>query len=99
QPPALQSVPTRRSSDLTSPGNQTGSEGSSVSLQITATDADGDALSYSATGLPAGLSVNPSTGLISGTLGNQAAGSYTVTVSATDDRNTTRPNSSHDQSY
>ena len=39
-----------------------------VSLQVSATDsAAGSTLSYSASGLPAGLSINSSTGLISGT--------------------------------
>ncbi len=42
--------------------------GTAASLQIHATDsASGQTLTYSATGLPAGLSINSSTGLISGT--------------------------------
>ena len=51
---------------------------------------DADGLTYSASGLPTGLSINSGTGLISGTIGNQAAdGSpYTVTVSASDGHNT-----------
>ncbi len=53
---------------VTNPGNQTGTVGTAVSLQIHATDsASGQTLTYSATGLPAGLSINSSTGLISGT--------------------------------
>jgi hypothetical protein len=47
-----------------------------------ATDADGDTLTYSATGLPVGLSIDRDSGLISGTL--DAAGSYSVTVTASD---------------
>jgi hypothetical protein len=53
---------------VTAPGTQTTKKGTAVSLQIHATDsAPGQKLTYSATGLPAGLSINPATGLISGT--------------------------------
>ncbi len=68
---------------VTNPGNQTSTVGTAVSLQITATDsASGQTLTYSATGLPAGLSINSSTGLISGT--PTTAGSNSVTVTAKD---------------
>src|SRR5207244_11487612 len=48
------------------------------SYNITATN---NPTSFNATGLPAGLTVNTSTGLISGT--PTTAGTYTVTISAT----------------
>jgi hypothetical protein len=48
---------------ITSQLTATGNTGKSFSYQITATNAP---TSYSATGLPAGLSLNPSSGLISG---------------------------------
>ncbi|MFI9251418.1 putative Ig domain-containing protein [Streptomyces sp. NPDC053069] len=67
---------------VTTPGSQSTATGSSVSLQIHATDSAGAALTYSATGLPTGLSVNSSTGLISGTA--STAGTYQVTVTAKD---------------
>jgi subtilase family serine protease len=68
---------------VTNPGNQTGTVGTAVSLQIKATDsASGQTLTYSATGLPAGLSISSSTGLISGT--PTTAGSSSVTVTAKD---------------
>jgi subtilase family serine protease len=68
---------------VTNPGSQTGTVGTAASLQIAATDsASGQTLTYSATGLPAGLSINSSTGLISGT--PTTAGSNSVTVTATD---------------
>ncbi|MEU7056318.1 putative Ig domain-containing protein [Streptomyces sp. NPDC046197] len=67
---------------VTNPGNQSTTTGGSVSLQIQATDSAGAALTYSATGLPTGLSINSSTGLISGTA--STAGSYNVTVTAKD---------------
>ena len=41
-----------------------------------ATDPDGDTLTYSATGLPPGLSINATTGVISGTLPFDAAGAH-----------------------
>src|SRR5690606_19698225 len=49
-------------------------------------DADGDALTFSATGLPAGLSVNTQTGVISGTPapGTDRATPYAVNVTASD---------------
>jgi alpha-tubulin suppressor-like RCC1 family protein len=67
---------------VTNPGTQTASAGSPVNLQIQASDTDGGALSYTAAGLPAGLSINPSSGQITGTPTTAAAS--TVTVSATD---------------
>jgi putative Ig domain-containing protein/phosphoesterase family protein len=68
---------------VTNPGSQTSTAGTAASLPISASDsASGQTLSYSATGLPAGLSIGSSTGLISGT--PTAAGTSSVTVTATD---------------
>ena len=68
---------------VTSPGNQTGTVGTAVSLQIHATDsASGQTLTYSATGLPAGLSIS-SSGLITGTPTTAATNSVTVTATDT----------------
>jgi hypothetical protein len=67
---------------VTNPGNQTGTVGTATSLQIRATASDGGTLTYSASGLPAGLSINAATGLISGT--PTTAGTTSVTVTATD---------------
>jgi hypothetical protein len=68
---------------VTNPGSQTGTVGTAASLQISASDsALGQTLTYSATGLPAGLSISSSTGLISGT--PTTAGTSTVSVTATD---------------
>jgi hypothetical protein len=67
---------------VTSPGNQSTVVGTAVSLQVHATDsASGQTLTYSASGLPAGLSIS-SSGLISGT--PSTTGTYNVTVSASD---------------
>ncbi|SCE21116.1 Putative Ig domain-containing protein [Streptomyces sp. DvalAA-14] len=68
---------------VTGPGNQSTVVGTAVSLQVHASDsASGQTLTYSASGLPAGLSINASTGLISGT--PSTTGTSNVTVTATD---------------
>ncbi|MFH1103438.1 MAG: putative Ig domain-containing protein, partial [Actinomycetota bacterium] len=79
-------VDTNRAPAVTTPGNQANAEGSTVSLGIAGSDPDGDTLTWTATGLPAGLTIGSSSGLISGTLlYDAAAGSpYSVTVRATD---------------
>ncbi|WP_143570922.1 alpha-L-fucosidase [Tessaracoccus sp. ZS01] len=55
-----------------------------VAIQILASDRDGDALTYSATGLPAGVTLNAETGLISGS--PTATGTSQVTVTVSDGR-------------
>jgi serine protease len=71
---------------VTNPGSQTGTVGTAKSLQIQASDsASGQTLTYSATGLPAGLAINSSTGLISGT--PTTAATYSTTVTARDTTN------------
>jgi hypothetical protein len=67
-PPAGSGGSVSNTITVISPGNQTGTVGTAASLQISATDsAAGQALSYIASDLPPGLSINSSTGLISGT--------------------------------
>ena len=63
---------------ISSAATASGTTGSAFSYQITATNAP---TSFGAAGLPAGLTVNTTTGLISGT--PTAAGTSTVTISAT----------------
>ena len=65
---------------VTSPGSETGTVGTAVSVQIHASDSDSGALTYSATGLPAGLAISSSTGLITGTPTTAATSSVTVTA-------------------
>ena len=70
------------------PSNQSNFDGGdSVSLAISATDTASDAaLTYTATGLPSGLSIDSSSGVISGTIASTADtdSPYTVAVTATD---------------
>ena len=73
---------TNRPPEITSPGNQSGLVGAAVSLPIIASDPDGQALSFSAVGLPAGLSINASTGRVSGV--PTSVGVSTVSVTVTD---------------
>jgi subtilase family serine protease len=63
------------------PGDQTGTVGMPVQLRITATATSGP-VAYYAAGLPAGLSINASTGIISGT--PSKPGRSVVAVAAAD---------------
>jgi Putative Ig domain len=68
---------------VTSPGDQSSTDGQAVSLPVNATDtAPSQRLGFSATGLPDGLAVNSLTGVISGT--PSTPGVYSVLVTARD---------------
>ncbi|MBA2489870.1 MAG: PQQ-dependent sugar dehydrogenase [Chloroflexi bacterium] len=64
--------------------DRTDAEGATVSMDADATDPDGDTLTYSATNLPNGITINPTTGVISGTLSSTSSGTYSVTVTVSD---------------
>jgi hypothetical protein len=64
-------------------GNRSNAEGDVVALSAGASDPDGDALIYAATGLPPGLGTDGGTGSISGTIASGAAGSSPYSVSIT----------------
>ena len=70
--------------------NQTMQELSKLALNITATDADipTDTLSYSATNLPTGASINASTGILTWTPTESQDGRYTIQVTVSDGTST-----------
>ena len=64
------------------PGNQISIVNHGAALQVHAADSGGASLSYAAAGLPPGLAINPTNGVIAGT--PAVTGNFTVTVSAGD---------------
>jgi hypothetical protein len=72
--------------NILDPGTENFSVGASVNVSIKASDTHTGTLSYFASGLPAGLTINCSTGVISGTISNspQAAGSISSRVTVSD---------------
>ena len=75
-------IQTNRPPSVTNPGTQNTGERSVVSLQINASDPDGDAMTYSAIGLPVAMAIDPATGLIGGT--PLQVGSFAIVVTVTD---------------
>lgn len=66
--------------NLTPISNRNSTVGDPVSIQVNANDSEGRILSFSATGLPSGISIDETTGLISGTI--SAYGVYRTQVTA-----------------
>jgi Ricin-type beta-trefoil lectin domain/Putative Ig domain len=73
---------------VTSPKSESDTVGSSVSVPLSGSSTAGYPLTWSATGLPTGLSIDSATGLISGT--PTAPATYDVTVTAADQAGTSR---------
>ena len=71
-----------RPPSIVNPGPQINFIGDDVTLDLVASDPDGDSLSFSAQGLPASLAINSSSGQIAGTL--DVTGTFSVTVIASD---------------
>jgi hypothetical protein len=70
---------------LENPGTQSGTSATPVSLQLKAADPEKTTLTYAASGLPPGLKIAASTGVISGTLpSTRSRKSYRVVATATD---------------
>ena len=73
--------------------NQNDEDAEVISFDVSTNFTDTDALTYSATGLPTGLTIDSVTGIIFGTIDNSASqggvnGVYSVTITATDGVNT-----------
>ena len=66
--------------EIINPGDQTSLINDVINLQIQASDSNSASLLYSVANLPAGLSIDATTGLISGTLTTESNQSVTVTV-------------------
>ena len=65
-------------------GNQTVDEGQTLQFTATATDAEGDDLSFSMINSPSGATLNGNTGAFSWTPTTSQAGSYTITLTVSD---------------
>lgn len=72
---------------VTPPGDQVNTEGDIISVAVSATDAQDDDLTYSASGLPDGLTIDAASGTIEGTIaaGASNASPYPSSVTVTDD--------------
>src|SRR5437899_1854089 len=78
---------------LAVPGNQTVIAGTWINFTIAASVNIGDAVGFSATGLPAGSSFNQATGVFSWKPSASQTGSYTVVFTATDSSYPSAPTS------
>jgi len=69
---------------LAAVADQSDDDGATVSLALSASDVDDDALTFTATGLPTGLAIDAATGEISGTIDPAAARTNAVSVTVSD---------------
>jgi hypothetical protein len=73
-------APANRPPTITNPGSQKTVEAEAASFTLSVSDPDGDPLTFSAVNLPAGFSINSSTGQIGGAAPASAVGTYWVTA-------------------
>ena len=76
-PPGTNNAPT-----IAAIAAQSSVQNTSVAVSVSAQDPNGDTLSFSATGLPAGVTISPTTGIMSGK--PTVAGNNNVTVTVSD---------------
>lgn len=81
-PPPPPPSPTNSAPTIAAIPAQSSVQNTSVAVNTVAQDVDGDTLSYSATGLPVGVTISPTTGIMSGK--PTAAGQNNVTVTVSD---------------
>jgi len=75
---------TNAAPQIQNPGSQASTVGDNINLAVQASDSNGDSLTWSAQNLPAGLSINTSTGIITGTPTSSAIGTHNVAVTVSD---------------
>ncbi|WAK04123.1 putative Ig domain-containing protein [Methylobacter sp. YRD-M1] len=80
---------TNTAPSVTTIANQTATVGQSFGLPVQASDAEGDALTFSLTAAPAGMSINSASGVIAWTPANGQEGSHSVTVQVSDGQQST----------
>ncbi len=73
-----------RSPELDSVSNQAVTETGNLSFSVSASDPDGDTISYSLNNAPSGMQINSSTGAVSWLTDYSDAGSYSITIIASD---------------
>ncbi|GAB3317887.1 hypothetical protein GCM10027299_09340 [Larkinella ripae] len=83
-PPVANRAPVLTGAQGTIPQSATVSVPFSISVAPAVTDPDGDVLTFSASGLPPGLSIDPVSGIVSGTPSTTVGSPFTVTLRATD---------------
>jgi hypothetical protein len=81
---AIQVVAGNRAPTISGLGRATVAAGQPYSFTPSASDPDGDTLTFSASGRPAWMALNAQTGALSGTPAAADAGSYAITVTVSD---------------
>jgi hypothetical protein len=80
----IQVLNVNRPPEIKSVGSQTVTAGETVSLQIDATDADGDNLTFESENLPGGANLDRSSGRFSWSTSDDNVGNYTISVQVSD---------------